>query len=83
MGYVLTVLAIGALAALVWLGARTQSQDPARAAVARAWLRQTRAVMLVLVLAIVFLPIGKRPGVNTSAGAVGPAKEATCPIWWG
>lgn len=78
-GYVLTVAAIATVAALVWLGLRMLSDDPARAAQAREWLRPAQASAVALALAIVFLPIGKRPGVDTGAAAVGPAREGNVP----
>src|SRR5829696_2842175 len=40
-GYILTLVVLGALAALAVLGVRTRSPDPTVAAQARAWLRQT------------------------------------------
>jgi hypothetical protein len=75
---VLTVAAIATLAVLVWLGLRTQSADPAQARQARAWLRHAQGTAVALALAILFLPIGERSGVDATGG-VGQAREGNVP----
>jgi hypothetical protein len=76
VGYALTVAAIATFAMLLWLGVRTQSEDPTRAAPARTWLRRTQGLAAVLVLAILVLPIGKRSDVVTADAGDGAAANA-------
>jgi len=78
-GYILTLVVLGALAALAVLGVRTRSPDPTVAAQARAWLRQTRGPAFGLLLAVVLLPIGQRPGVDKGPGESGSAMEGNVP----
>lgn len=78
-GYVLTVVAIVALAGLLWLAVRTRDADPVTAVKARMRLSDSLGPIALLAAAILFLPIGQRPGVDTSAGSAGAAKEGNVP----
>lgn len=64
VGYVLTVLFLGVVAVAIWLAIRTQSEVAQQADKARYWLSRVASVGIALLLAIIFLPVGKRDEVE-------------------
>lgn len=78
-GYALTVTALAMVGALAWLAIRARSDDPRRAAEAYEWLRRAGIWAFVLLVAIVFLPIGRRPGGSVRANTTTPAHSRTVP----
>jgi hypothetical protein len=78
-GYVIILVWICAVAALAWLGLRSQSDDQEAATRARHLLSLATTFVAILLVATIALPVGKRPGVDTSAGASGSAKEGNVP----
>lgn len=78
-GYLLTIVVLVTTAVLLWLAAGTRSPDPQVAARARSSLRGARSFVLLLLFAVLFLPIGKRPGVDTRDGTTGSSNEGNVP----
>lgn len=78
-GYVLTVLLLITVGMVLWLAVRTQSTSDEQAAQARIWLSRSGAALGALLTAILALPIGQRPGVDTAPGQVGSAREGNVP----
>ena len=79
LGYLLTVLIIVLAGILLWLFARTQSENEAQAASAREWLRRTASIAAAVLLVALLVPIGKRRGVDTDPGQAGSAGEGNVP----
>jgi NADH:ubiquinone oxidoreductase subunit 6 (subunit J) len=78
-GYLLTVVAIGVVGALVLFGLMTASDKAEDAQLGRRWFAHAIRVAAVLAVVIVAVPVGKRPGVDTALGQVGPAREGNVP----